>query len=516
MLRHVLPWLIACLCLLAGCGSQTPDDPFARDVPPAALYDPGAYTVQDLWVDPTNGQDTRTGATRALALRTVNEAWGRIPVSATLATGYRLRLCAGTYPRDALPYYWENRRGTQQHPIILEAADAPGSALFQGDLNVFACSYLYLRNFALVPNPPGDVLHLERCHHVWVTGMRLNGGGAAQETIKANQSHHLYLDSSEISGACENCIDYVAVHHSSIVNNRLHDGGDWIMYVKGGSAYIRVEGNELYNGGTGGFSAGQGTGFEFMRAPWLHYEAYDVKFINNVVHDTEGAGMGVNGGYNVLLAYNTLYRVGSRSHAIEVVHGLRSCDGNVPRARQLLALGGWGTTSRTGQRIPCRNVFIYNNVLYNPPGFRSQWGHFSVHGPSRPGAGTNIPSPSRCDTNLRIRGNIIWNGPADLALGLGGDGEGGQAANPTCNPTLVRAQNAINTIRPQLIDPAGGNFRPKPGGNVAHYVAQSIPDYTWSDAPHPPTVPQGTLGNRVTTNREGAARPATGDHPGAY
>ena len=27
-----------------------------------------------------------------------------------------------------------------------------------------------------------------------------------------------------------------------------------------------------------------------MRSPWLHYEAYDIKFVNNVLHDLPGVG----------------------------------------------------------------------------------------------------------------------------------------------------------------------------------------------------------------------------------
>ena len=27
--------------------------------------------------------------------------------------------------------------------------------------------------------------------------------------------------------------------------------------------------------------------FEYMTSPWLHYEAYDIKFVNNVIHDTD-------------------------------------------------------------------------------------------------------------------------------------------------------------------------------------------------------------------------------------
>lgn len=530
MLKHLcVAAALVCLILSAGCsggghsagngggGGGNGGGGGGTFTPPSGTgpYDPGSFTVQDLWVNPTTGDDGRTGATRAEALRTVNAAWNRIPTDTALTTGYRLRLCAGLYPRDALPNYWEKRRGTRAHPIILEGADARDSAIFAGDINAFQCDYLYLRNFTIITNPPGDVLHLEQCHGFWMTGMVMNGGGGAQEVIKVNQSQGVYIERSDIFGAYENAIDFVAVQYAGIFGNRLHDAGDWVMYVKGGSAYIQVDSNEIYNGDTGGFTAGQGTGFEFMVAPWLHYEAYDVKFVNNVVHDCVGAGMGVNGGYNILLAYNTLYRVGSRSHAIEIVHGLRACDGDAARCAEYVGLGGWGSTSSHEEPIPAHSVYVYNNVLLNPTGFQSMWSHFAVAGPRTPSGGTHIPPPSTVDGNLRIAGNIIWNGPADLALGVGDDGQGGQPDNPTCNATLVRAQNAINTLLPQLVSPATGDFRPAGGGNVATYAAVAIPAFTWDDAPQPPAVPQGTLSNTVPTTRDGNARGNPG-HPGAY
>lgn len=43
------------------------------------------------------------------------------------------------------------------------------------------------------------------------------------------------------------------------------------------AAYFLVAGNDFSNGGTTAFAAGQGTGFEFMTAPWIQYEAYDIK-----------------------------------------------------------------------------------------------------------------------------------------------------------------------------------------------------------------------------------------------
>jgi hypothetical protein len=482
-------------------------------------YQIGTPILTDLWVDPVRGQDARPGATRAEALRTLREAWNRIPARAPLtATGYRIKLVAGRYPAQALPDngWMDSRQGTYRCPIIIQAADGRNTATLEGWLNFCNCAYVYLVDFNVVPRPAGDALHAERCDHLLMRGMVLNGGGRADQTVKVNQCQYVYLEDCEVCGASDTAVDFVAVRYGQIVGNRIHDAADWCLYLKGGSAYFRVEGNELYNGATGGFSAGQGTGFEFMVSPWLHYEAYDIKFVNNVVHDTQGAGMGVNGGYNILLAYNTLYRVGRQSHLIEVVFGQRGCDGDRARAAQNLAAGGWGTTAADPkQPIPDRNVFIYNNLVYNPRGYESQWKHFAIYGAQTPTRGSNIPSPAQTDTNLQIRGNIIWNGPPTHPLGIEEADQGCQPSNPTCNAARLRAENAINTIEPQLVNPSRGDFHPVSGGNVFRAAALAIPDFTWADAPSRPAVPGGTLINRVPNIRDGTSRAWPG-HPGAY
>jgi hypothetical protein len=47
---------------------------------------------------------------------------------------------------------------------------------------------------------------------------------------------------------------------------------------------------------------------QYMVRPWLQYEAYGIRVTNNIVYNTWGAGLGVAGGYNILMAYNTVYR----------------------------------------------------------------------------------------------------------------------------------------------------------------------------------------------------------------
>jgi hypothetical protein len=227
--------------------------------------------------------------------------------------------------------------------------------------------------------------------------------------------------------------------------------------------------------------------------------------------------MGVNGGYNILLAYNTLYRVGANSHAIEVVFGSRSCDEDAGRCADNRTAGGWGmqTVGAEGEPIPDRNVYIYNNIIYNPPGWQSQWQQFAIAGVRYPSEGSNIPSPAAADANLVIRGNLIWNGGPDLPLGIEDSSQGCRDSNPTCNAAQLRADNSINAVEPQLADPDNGDFRPTAGGDVFSVAAYPIPDFGWADAPAPPDVPPGDPSNRILLDRAGQPRPWPGI-PGAY
>lgn len=482
--------------------------------PAYELYATGSPLLRDIWVDPVNGNDANDGASPAAAFRTISAAWNDVPMNVVLSEGVRINLQPGSYPESSIPVYLESRYGAYDAPIWIRGNGARGQIVLLGDLNIYDARYLYIESLTI--NVNGDVLHCELCDHLLLRNVDFRGNGDAHETVKINQSQYLYIENSDLSGSYENVIDFVSVQYGHIVKNKIHGGDDWCAYVKGGSAYIRVEGNVIYNCGTGGFTAGQGTGFEYMSSPWLHYETYDVKFVNNVIHDVEGACFGVNGGYNILMAYNTCYRVGSRSHVVEVVFGGRSCDGDAAQCNANRLAGGWGTNSIGDEEpIPNRNVYIYNNIVYNPAGFQSVWQHFAIYGPRAPAGGSNIPNPAKTDVNLRIRGNIVWNGPAGHPLGIEDSSEGCRPANPTCNETQLRADNAINVIQPQLVNPAGGDFRPVTGGNVFTAATYPIPDFTWSDAPILPSVPLGILSNAVDADAAGTTR-TTISPPGAY
>lgn len=274
-----------------------------RYSPPSFVaYDPGSPTYTDYWVDAVNGNDSNNGTSPSTPLRTVTAAWNLIPQNTDLTTGFRINLQPGTYTAAMMPNYWENRHGTFNAPILFHGnGTSPGQVVLSGDVNMYNSRYIYFENLTI--NRNGDALHCELCDHILLRNLVINGGAAqqAQETIKINQSQYIYIENSDISGAWDNAIDFVAVQYGHIVNNTIHNAGDWCAYAKGGSAYLLIEANRIYDCGTGGFTAGQGTGFQFMTPPWIQYEAYDIKVVNNLIYNVEGAGLGVNGGYNILL-----------------------------------------------------------------------------------------------------------------------------------------------------------------------------------------------------------------------
>lgn len=497
-------------------GAAVEPDARVRAAPATA----GATVV---WVDPVHGRDRNAGSDRAHALRTLGAAWARVPDEPG-GTGIRIRITAGVVPFGSIANGWlEGHHGRAGAPVRIEAADGPGTVTIEGGLNVYDVAHLTFDGLRFVaggghPSASDVAVHVERGDHVRFLRVRIVAGHDLHEGLKVNQSTHVEVEDSNISGSYENPVDFVAVQHGHVLRSVIHHGDDWCMYAKGGSADLVIAGNRFHHCGTGGFSAGQGTGFEFMVPPWLHYEAYGIEVVDNVVHDTDGAGLGVNGGFDVLLAHNTLYRVGRRSHVIEVVHGGRGCDGDTATCTAHRDAGGWGPPSGdAGQVIPNRHVYVLDNLVVNPRPAASRWQQFDLRGPVAAPAGTNVPDPALGDDDLRIAGNVIWNGPVDHPLGI----EGSTActvANPTCNEAQLRRDNLINVVRPRLVHPdsAPRDFR-LVGGTVAGAVLAPIPPASWSDAPSQPDL-RGVdrpWSDAVTRTRAGGPR-TTSSPPGAY
>jgi hypothetical protein len=527
ILRKIVAALVPIVLVVAPCGGlhqrgaragavPGPSAPHrAAAAPRIPAYAVGSPDFADIYAGPA-GDDEAGDGSQARPFRTIQRAWRAVEHDAQdrRTRAYRIRLLPGEYHGAYLDRATEEQPslGSLSTPLVIESADPFDRARViydpvaaRGNLTLFKLSYVYLLGFdirmdltyrgAVWGQESGDGFQCEQCDHLLLRDMVVRGyfntnlaeSMGQSETVKLNQSTHVYIEDSDIGGAGDNAIDAVAVRHGWWVRNRIHTARDWCAYAKGGSADILVAGNEMHGCGTGGFIAGQGTTLVFLRAPFLQYEAYHIKVLNNIIHDVRGAGLGVNGGFNILMAYNTLYRVGdddNRNHMLELAPGARDCAGP-PQSEcdDLLDAGAWGTSQPdvNAELVPNRNVFILNNLVYNPTVFRAPMRVFRLDGP-RDGAGSgwrNGPLPATFDEGVVVRGNVIWTGTSgsDFELGAGDSGQGCQPSNPSCNPSQLAAENMINSAEPQLVNPAGGDYRPVAGGSLATAPPAALPAF---------------------------------------
>jgi hypothetical protein len=501
---------------------------YAQSTAPEWFAIPSDLQWRDIYIRPMDIPVPDADGTLEKPFPDLTTFWRNIPQNTPLFRALRINLMPGTYTCELLPNYWESRRGNTRHPILFRAWMGQGTVQVLCGINMYNCSNIYFQDIAFTPaDASADIIHLEKCDSILIKNCILRSSkDTTQETLKINQCKYVYVEQCDISLAWDNAIDAVALQYGHFLYNTVHDASDWIMYLKGGSAYITVCGNEFYNGGTGGFSAGQGTGFQFMENPWIHYEAYDMKVYNNIVHDTYGAAFGVQGGYNIFMAHNTAYKCGARSHMAEFGFGARSCDGQIgepgrEKCDEYIKAGGWGTTVQDDgtnyARIPNKNVYFLNNILYNPAPFQSRYQHFFIPGENRANDSSWIkaPVPAYADDALVIAGNIIWDGPKDHSLGLGTE-SGCQDANPDCNKAQLLDHNAINVLQPELFNAESLDFRPVQNSSVFMRMGFTLRSFRGFDAASPPQAPEGFLNNLLSVDRALYSIDINRLVPGAY
>jgi hypothetical protein len=511
-------------------------------------YSVGTPVLTQIWVDPVNGSDQNNGTTRSQALASLETAWSLIP-STTMTTGYKISLVAGDYIyRDQatnaiVGLYLDERHGTYNCPIIIEAVDGALSVRLFSALDFRDIAYVYLMGLDFVTDPSsdggGNTVHFASGDHILLKNCRINGFDGTtrkpQETLKVNQVKYMYVENCDISGAFWFALDYVGVEYGHIQGCIIHDASEDCLLLKGGTAQIRIEDTIIHHADRFGFSAGQGAGFDFMVVPWLHYEAYDLKFINNIVYNSGYAGLAVLGGYNILIAYNTFYKVGIDQTGDRTLMsfnlGQRGCDGaendtcNVHHQLGGWSPGPWSTPPLDyGVEVDCipnKNVFVYDNIFYNPGSDSTIGGHLEIRAPYDGSDqladflhSCNLPTPVLSDDNLQIQGNIIWNGSSNKFLGID-ENSGGQDTNRTCNRAQLLHDNIINTLEPEFVDTTVLNFHPKEDGTLFRATTYPIPDFSGGDRPQTPPVPLGNIVNVIPRDYDGKNRPSQ-TPPGAF
>ncbi|KAI8467231.1 MAG: hypothetical protein J3K34DRAFT_523904 [Monoraphidium minutum] len=541
----LLTWTVAALAAPAGAPVRKlmtytwdPPAPPMPSLPCArtALPDVSGYAAlfEALWVNPKTREAAaaQTGG-QLHPFKTFAAAWNSIPKFTQRSTGLVIYLMPGVSGSGVDSFWMEGGWGTAAAPIVVtRAPGATGPVSDLQSINVLNCTYLYFKSVAFIQprgsGSGGDLVHFAACDFIYLLGATLKGlpgRRAPQETLKVNQVKGMYVEDTTITNGGDNTLDFVAVQYGHICRSTFINA-QWGIYVKGGSAYIVIDSNVIDNkgmrGSESGLRVGQGTGFEYMVAPWLNYEAYSIMVVNNVVRNVYGAGLGVAGGYDILVAYNSVYNCGQRSHMAEFLFGSRSCDGDgdLPgRCTANGAAGGWGPNNggAEAQCIPNKNVYFLNNLLVNRANKGSASAHFMAPAectsetPGGPPAGVVGASVS---DNLVVAGNVIINTRKRATLELGLDAC--TAANPTCTLDGVASGNTLNPpglTSAMLQSTSALTIKAASKGALrAAWRPAPVPAFPAWATPLP--VPAGPLGPAVTFDAAGAAR-GGGDMPGA-
>jgi len=506
-------------------------------------YNIGNPQLQQIWVDPVNGKDApNRGSVRSLALQSVQVALANIPQNQPLNnTGFVIMLVPGVYPPDKVPPEFLSVLGTADYPVIMQAADDTGT-VYLPSMDVTACKYFYMIGIHVVHTSGSGGsygISFRGCDHILVrncvvVGADSTSSDTALTGIIFDVCQNVYVEKSEISiveripliSPSGNAIDFYAAQYGHVKQCVIHDFGGNGVLVRGGSAYLTVEENIVRYGGLGGIRLGiRDTlhGLDDMTLPWVHYDCYDVKCFNNVIHHTADAALTCGGGYNILFAFNTMYETGLQSSLIVLNQTRRSRAIDKPTAQDYMDSGAWGTwyldrgDDSDSAPIPNKNIFIYNNIFANPDDSATSGPHFSIAGPyTTPSFNAACPRPALADDNVQIRGNIIWNGTPQKPLGINGS-SGCQLGNPNCNESQINIDNTINLTQVFFIDTANAVFRPQAASIVFTTTKVfKIPDFSWSGLPPSPVEPQGTTSNAVSLDIDSNVRKANAPIAGAY
>ncbi len=480
-------------------------------------YDMGNPTLKEIWVDPVHGLDlANRGSTRALALKSVSKAWAQIPQTLR-NTGYIIWLAPGTYSPDDVPTIFQSVYGTADNPVIFQAADDTGAVILPS-IDVSTCQYFYMIGIHIRHSSASQgayAINFRACDHVLLRHCTFIGSdSSSSDTAYLGagfyQCQHTYLEHVEFANISGSAIDLYASQYGHIKNSLIHNYGGSGILLRGGSAYFSIQENTIYSGAGGGitcYSPDTGRGLDNMVMPWVHYEVYDIKCFNNIIHHTHEAGFSCSGGYNVLFAHNTLFQTGLNNSLVILGLAKRARAIDIDIARERIDSGAWGTwyldrADSDAAPIPNKNIFIYNNIFLNTPDSATASSQLTIAGPvSAIAFNASCPKPALADDNVKIRGNIIWNGKLkDLGIN---PSSGCGASNPSCNQTQLYSDNVINSAEPKFVNAAAGNFHPN-RGSIIYTLANAfpIPDFSWTGLPPKPHEPQGNTSNSIPLDRD--------------
>lgn len=268
---------------------------------------PAVASAADLYVAP--GGRSGNAGTSAAPLDRITSALSRA------RPGDRILVRAGTYPGGG----WISAQGTAAAPITVVSVDGPRRAIIEGaeeSLRIGeGAAYLVFDGFE-IRRSGNNVIHIDGgAHHIWLRNVFAHHAGQDGDVVKVNQARSIYLEGSELAfpGArddsenpSQECIDFVHTDDVVVRDSYIHDGGNSLIYAKGGSRGVLFERNVIATQGSRAIDpmVGLGAVTDSSLLDGRDFEAIDVVFRNNVVIGGIGGAVGVYDASNVAIANN--------------------------------------------------------------------------------------------------------------------------------------------------------------------------------------------------------------------
>lgn len=191
--------------------------------------------------------------------------------------------------------------------------------------------------------------------HLLVSGSKLHDSGA--DVVKLTpKTDYSIIEFCEIynSGRRDPSnaegLDAVQANYSTLRDSYIHDTTTNGVYYKGGDVGTVIERNRVANTAHSGILLGQSTDENwFDKSNPSMYESIDAIVRNNIVWNTEGAGIGAWAALRPQIYNNTMYNVAKSMFGGLLVQGQEH----------------WpvGYTGNDGVIVPSTDVTLYNNIV---------------------------------------------------------------------------------------------------------------------------------------------------------
>ena len=163
-------------------------------------------------------------------------------------------------------------------------------------------------------------------------------------------------------------IDMVGCHNGVIKGCRFENMGDNAICAKGGSQFIRIEGNFFKNCGNRSLNLGGSTGYQFFRPIDAKFEAADLQVYSNIFIGSE-APIAYVGSERVNVVNNTIYMpdmfvVRILQETVDTNRFIK-CGNNVFRNNIIYYNGGIESVCNIGTDTAPESFHFSNNLWYN-------------------------------------------------------------------------------------------------------------------------------------------------------